>query len=173
MKRSVCCPPKAYEELRRVPIWLGVDDGIGACAEYHSTSREALRANGSNPDKSKSIEIGNASRFLRWTLDQPALLLHELAHAYHDRVLGHDHEGIATAFRAAVEGGRYETVLQIDGREERAYALENDSEYFAEGTEAFFGTNDFYPFVRAELLRHDPKLFEVLQEVWGVGDGKE
>jgi dipeptidyl-peptidase-4 len=85
-------------------------------------------------------------------------------------VLGQDHEGIAAAFRAAVEEGRYETVLQFDGREDRAYALENDSEYFAEGTEAFFGTNDAYPFVRVELLRHDPKLFEVLQEVWGVGD---
>ena len=24
-------------------------------------------------------------------------------------------------------------------------------EYFAEASEAFFGTNDFYPFVRAEL----------------------
>jgi hypothetical protein len=166
-------PAKACEELRGVPIWLGVDDGGASGAEYHWSSREALRANGYNPDKAKSIEIGNASRFLRWTLDQPALLLHELAHAYHDQVLGQDHEGIAAAFRAAVEEGRYETVLQFDGREDRAYALENDSEYFAEGTEAFFGTNDAYPFVRAELLRHDPKLFEVLQEVWGVGDVKE
>ncbi|GAG32057.1 unnamed protein product, partial [marine sediment metagenome] len=28
--------------------------------------------------------------------------------------------------------------------------------------------NDWYPFVRAELLRHDPKLFEVLEEVFGT-----
>lgn len=121
-------PAKAYEELHGVPIWLGVDDGVAPCAEYHSTSRESLRVNGYNPDKAKSVEIGNASRFLRWTLDQPALLLHELAHAYHDRVLGHDHEGIATAFRAAVEEGRYEKVLHFDGREEHAYALKNDSD---------------------------------------------
>jgi hypothetical protein len=166
-------PAKACEELRGVPIWLEVDDGGASGAGYVSSSREALRANGYNPDKAKSIQIRNASRFLRWTLDQPALLLHELAHAYHDRVLGQDHESIAAAFRAAVQEGRYETVLQFDGREDRAYALENDSEYFAEGTEAFFGTNDAYPFVRAELLRHDPKLFEVLQEVWGVGDVEE
>jgi hypothetical protein len=33
-------------------------------------------------------------------------------------------------------------------------------------TEAFFGTNDFYPFVRAELREHDPEMFEVLREVW-------
>jgi hypothetical protein len=146
---------------------LGVDDGHAPCAEYHP-SREWLRANGYNPDKAKSVEIGNASRFLRWSLDQPAMVLHELAHAYHHRVLGYDHEGIRAAFRAAVEGGRYERVLRFNGSEERAYALENEQEYFAEGTEAFFGTNDFYPFVRAELLRHDPKLFEVLEEVFGT-----
>jgi hypothetical protein len=165
-------PAKAYEELRRVPIWLGVDDGYAPCGQYH-WSRESLRASGHNPDKATSVEIGNASRFLRWSLDQPAMVLHELAHAYHDQVLGHDHEGILEAFRAAVKGGQYESVLHFDGREKRAYALENDLEYFAEGTEAFFGTNDAYPFVRAELLRHDPKLFEVLQEVWGVGDVEE
>ena len=43
-------PEKVCEELRRVPIWLGVDDGIRLNAEYHS-SREFLRANGHNPDK--------------------------------------------------------------------------------------------------------------------------
>jgi hypothetical protein len=39
-------------------------------------------------------------------------------------------------------------------------------EYFAEATEAFFGTNDFYPFVRAELLQHDPELFKLLETLW-------
>jgi dipeptidyl-peptidase-4 len=39
-------------------------------------------------------------------------------------------------------------------------------EYFAEGTEAFFYRNDFYPFVRAELKEHDPRLHEVLSEIW-------
>jgi hypothetical protein len=34
--------------------------------------------------------------------------------------------------------------------------------YFTQGTAAFFGTDD----ERAELLRHDPKLFELLEEVW-------
>jgi hypothetical protein len=43
-------------------------------------------------------------------------------------------------------------------------------EYFAEATEAFFGTNDFYPFVRAELKRHDPAAYELMNELWGVGE---
>lgn len=47
-------------------------------------------------------------------------------------------------------------------------ALNNDQEYFAEASEAFFGTNDFHPFVRAELKEHDPALFELLGKLWGV-----
>jgi len=40
-------------------------------------------------------------------------------------------------------------------------------EYFAEGTEAYFYRNDFYPFCRAELKEHDPILHDLLVEIWG------
>jgi hypothetical protein len=39
-------------------------------------------------------------------------------------------------------------------------------EYFAEATEAFFGTNDFYPFVRSELKQHDPQMYDLLRKLW-------
>jgi hypothetical protein len=48
------------------------------------------------------------------------------------------------------------------------YALKDCKEYFAEGSEAFFGTKNFYPFVRAELKEHDPALFEALESAWGT-----
>ena len=35
-------------------------------------------------------------------------------------------------------------------------------------TEAYFGTNDFYPFVKAELKECDPRMYQLLEEVWGV-----
>ena len=57
-------------------------------------------------------------------------------------------------------------MLHIQGHEEEGYGKRNPMEYFAEGSEAFFGTNDFYPFVSAELKRHDPRLFELLKELW-------
>jgi len=47
------------------------------------------------------------------------------------------------------------------------YGLTNPMEYFAEGTEAYFYRNDFYPFVRAELKEFDPKLHDLLVEIWG------
>ena len=64
-------------------------------------------------------------------------------------------------------GRSYESVLRYDGNRARAYALSNDQEYFAELTEAYFGTNDFYPFVRAEVLHHDPEAAKLLKELWG------
>ena len=45
--------------------------------------------------------------------------------------------------------------------------MTNHKEYFAEGTEAYFYRNDFYPFVRAELKKHDLDLHQVLEKVWG------
>ena len=159
-------PPAAIEKLRKVTIWVELTDRDvqGMC--YHP-SAEWLRAHGFNPEKAKGVELGNARHFLAWGWDQPCMVLHELAHAYHHQVLGYDHAGIKTAFKNAVESKSYESVLFCRGGKKRHYALNNDQEYFAESTEAFFGVNDFHPFVRGELREHDPKMFELLREVWG------
>jgi hypothetical protein len=158
-------PEKPLTELRKVPIWLGVDDGPNDRAQYHP-SVDWLTKHNLNPEKAKSVEIGNAARFLKTAREQPAMVLHEMAHAYHDRVLGFQHEGIREAYSEAKKSGVYESVLRISGAKERHYALTDPQEYFAEGTEAFLGTNDFYPFVRAELRQHDPKLYHLLEELW-------
>ena len=162
---SRALPLEACEALRKAPIWLGLDDGHSPLAEYHA-SAAWLRENGYNPEKAKAVEIGNASRFLLADREQPFMLLHELAHAYHDRVLGFDHPGILAAYAAATAAGTYDAVLRSTGKTERHYAMTDAKEYFAEGAEAFFGVNDFYPFVRIELERHDPALVRVLEEVW-------
>ena len=158
-------PERAVAHLRKVPIWLGVDDGHAPCAEYHP-SRDWLAEHGYNSDKAKCLELGNAQRFLDWSKDQPSMVLHELAHSYHDQVLGFDYAPIREAYQHALTSGAYDSVLRASGKRERHYALTNPQEYFAEGTEAYFGTNDFYPFVRAELKQHDPELTRVLADVW-------
>ncbi len=58
-------------------------------------------------------------------------------------------------------------MLHIRGADCRHYALTDPKEFFAEMTEAYFGTNDFFPFVRAELQRSDPETFALLEEIWG------
>ena len=159
-------PADALAKLRRVTFWVEVDDPKypGMC--FHP-SRDWLRANGFNPDKAGGIEIGNARHFLGWA-DQPAMVLHELAHAYHHLVLGHDNADLRAAYKAAVRSGKYDCVLRASGKNERAYALENADEFFAEMTESYFLTNDFFPFVRAELERHDPDAFALVRRLWGV-----
>lgn len=158
-------PEKALAKIRKVPIWLEARNErvVGAC--YHP-SRRWLEENDFNPEKAKSVEIGNATNYLDWTSHQPMMVLHELAHAYHHQVLGYEHPGIKEAYARAVEGKSYESVLRYDGNRARAYALNNDQEYFAELTESYFGTNDFYPFVRPEVKEHDPETFELLGKLW-------
>jgi hypothetical protein len=158
-------PDKVLEELRRVPIWVEYKAPWHPCMCYHP-SRQWLSEHDFNPEKERSVEIANAENFLKWTLDQPWMVLHELAHSYHHCVLGYDNPEVRQAYQKAVKSKRYESVLHINGQSRRSYALSNDQEYFAESTEAFFGTNDFYPFVRSELQQHDPHMYQLLKKLW-------
>jgi hypothetical protein len=160
-------PKEPLMQLRNTTIWVEYKAPKHECMCYHP-SRRWLISNDFNPEKARSIEIANAENFLKWTIDQPWMVLHELAHAYHHCVLGYDNTQIKDAFEMAGKSKKYESVLHIAGKSKRAYALNNDQEYFAECTEAFFGANDFYPFVRAELKQHDPDMYEVLKTVWKV-----
>ena len=158
-------PPAALAHLHDVEIWAELDMHKTRCMCYH-VSPDWLLANGYNPDKAGTVEIGNATAFLDWTIAQPWMVLHELAHAYHDQVLGFDNQQVHDAFQARVDSGDYEEVLHISGSPRRHYALTNDHEYFAETTEAWFGTNDFHPFVRAELIQVDPDGAELIESLW-------
>jgi hypothetical protein len=46
-------------------------------------------------------------------------------------------------------------------------------EFFAEMTESYFGSNDFYPFVTGELKRDEPDIFKLMEEIWGPLAGRE
>jgi hypothetical protein len=158
-------PREPLANLRKIPIWIELAHPRHPCMCYHE-SPDWLREHDMNPEKAGAVELANCENFLKWTVDQPWMVLHELAHGYHHRFLTNDLGAIEQSYQHAVAAKTYESVLRISGRKERAYALNNEKEYFAEATEAFFGTNDFYPFVRPELKLHDPELFAVLKRVW-------
>jgi hypothetical protein len=103
---------------------------------------------------------------MAWVEQQPAMMLHELAHAWHHQRLGYDHQPIIDAYEAAMEAGLYDEVEYISGGIVEAYATGNHVEYFAELTEAWFWINDFYPFDRNQLSDHDPIGAAVLQGAW-------
>jgi hypothetical protein len=166
-------PKAAVAKLRKVRIWVEENEPNTPCMAYHPNP-DWLRQHGVNPEKAKCVELSNARNFLDWTLEQPWMVLHELAHAYHHQFLrdGFNNPPVKAAYDRAMKSNLYAKVLRISGREEKAYAASNPMEYFAEATEAFFGTNDFYPFVRAELRKHDPDAYELLVKQWGADDAK-
>ena len=47
------------------------------------------------------------------------------------------------------------------------YGLTNAKELFAEMTESYFGSNDFYPFVTGELKQAEPEIFTLMSDLWG------
>jgi len=158
--------PKPLAELRKVPIWLSRDNKAAPCSCYHP-SPEWLSEHGFDPKKARAVEITNAATFLKWTHEQPWMVLHELAHAYHHQVLGYDNAGVRAAFENAKASKRYESVLRYNGKQERHYCFNNDQEFFAEMSETWFGTNDFFPFVRAELVTSDPETAQLMRSIWG------
>jgi len=156
------------EKLREVPIYLDLTHGKLRTMQYHP-SAGWLTGNGYSPKMAKCVHIPDANRFIsaHHQHRQPWSVLHELAHAYHDRVLSFDHAKIKAAWQQAVDSKRYDKVLLINGRTTRHYAVTNCKEFFAEMTEAYFGINDFYPFNRAELSRENPETYKLLVEIWG------
>ena len=166
-------PKAAVAELQKVPLFFNPEyPGIRPVAEYHSGAGW-LRANGRDPAMARSVEFTNISIFQAETNRMPNFALHELAHAYHDRVLpkGFDNEAILAAYTRAKESGKYDKVERHHGNGkantvEKAYAMTSRMEYFAETTEAYFTRNDFFPFTREELKKHDPDMFELLGKLW-------
>ena len=162
-------PAPAVEKLRKIDLWIELDDPRFPCMCYHA-HEGWLKAHGVNVEKTGHVELANPRNFLVWTKQQPWMILHELAHGYHARFLkdGYENAPIADALVAAKAAGRYGEVDHVSGRKRDHYAATNPMEYFAEGTEAYFGKNDFHPFDRAQLREYDPALVRTLEELWGV-----
>ena len=80
----------------------------------------------------QGIEFTNVRILDAETRRMPVFVLHELAHAYHDRVLGFEEPRIKRAFEKAKASGRYERVQRRNAQGqvsvERACALSDPKE---------------------------------------------
>lgn len=166
-------PAKAVVELQMVPLYFSpAYPGKRGGAEFHPDAGW-LRDNGRDPVMAKGVEFSNIANFEQELNRMPNFALHELAHAFHNRVVrdGFGNAEIKTAYEHAKAAGKYDRVERWHGNGkantlERAYAMTNPMEYFAECSEAFFSRNDFFPFTRDELKQHDPEMFAVLEKLW-------
>ena len=158
-------PKTAKKHLQTVAIWVDFNTVKFPGGVYHP-SATWLQDNGFDPNMAESLHIGVAQNYLTWTQHQPLMILHELSHAYHHQVLGYEKQSIIDAYNAAVQSKKYENIQYYDGQTKDAYALTNVKEYFAETSEAYFGTNDYYPFNSKQLKKHDPNMFNLLKQLW-------
>jgi hypothetical protein len=165
---KILVPAVPLAKMQTIEIWIEHDHPKLKAMQYHP-SRGWLVANSHDPRLTRKVHITQARELLSrgQMLKHPAVVLHELAHGYHDQILSFDQPDILAAYRQARDSGSYTNVLLYTGRRVKHYGLTDHKEYFAEGTEAFLYRNDFYPFVRAELKEHDPALHEVLVKIWG------
>ncbi|MCA9221347.1 MAG: hypothetical protein KDA71_13540 [Planctomycetales bacterium] len=166
-------PPAVVAELQQVPLYFSPEyPNRQPLAEFHPDAGW-LRANKRDPAMAKAVEFTNIRIFEREVNRMPNFALHELAHAYHFRVVekGFQNAQIKSAYEQAKSKGLYEKVERHHGNGkpntfERAYAMTTPQEYCAETSEALLTRNDFFPFTREELQRHDPEMFALLKELW-------
>ncbi|GAB3172532.1 hypothetical protein [Telluribacter humicola] len=152
--------------IKRVPIWMEWDLVPKGAMWYHR-SGDWLKANGYLPEKAKSVEVSNIRNFVEWQrLNQPYMVLHELAHAYFDQTIRIKTNEVDKAYRKALKSKKYEEVAYNLGGTRRAYALNSVDEYFAELSEAYLGKNDYYPFTREQLRAFDPEGYELMKKYW-------
>lgn len=165
---EILLPEKPLAQMKEMEIWLEHHHPELSAMQYHP-GVDWLKNNGHDPRLAKKVHITRAAALSDrgQMLKHPAVILHELAHAYHDQVLGFGEPSIIAAYDAAMKQGILDKVKLFTGREGQHYGATNHKEYFAEATEAYLYRNDFYPFVAAELRDYDPRGFDVMKKIWG------
>lgn len=161
-------PPAAVSYLQTVNIWVESNvPGIPG-AVYHPGA-QWLIDHGFPAYWAQGVQIANTTNYLDWRAAiQPAMVLHELAHAWDHQVHGFANPGVVAAYNAAVASGSYNNVPYILGGTQPAYALNNNFEYFAELTEARFWVNDFYPYNHPQLMYFDPAGYAAVDAAWSA-----
>ena len=166
-------PAAAVAELRQTHLNFTLPyEGKRGTAEYHDGLDWVKRA-GREIALAKGVEFTAVDKLEAEDRRMPLVVLHELAHGYHDKTVpqGYQNLAIKGAYEKAKASGSYDKVARWTGQAftqqpEKAYGMNNPMEYFSESTEAYFGRNDFYPFNREELRKHDPEMYTVLERAW-------
>ena len=165
---SAVVPEKSLKKLREVTIELDLNCGELTAMQYHPDAGW-LKAHGYSPQLAKCVHIPDVDDFLSPSenLRMPWVVLHELAHAFHDQAIGFDDPRVIAAWKSFAEDEKSKSVLTSLGGMREHYGRTDEKEFFAEMTESYFGSNDFYPFVTGELKQAEPEIFDLLAEIWG------
>ena len=170
---TIVVPEKSLEKLRAITIEVDLNYGDLRAMQYHP-SAGWLKGKGYSEQLAKCVHIPAVESFLSPFENHrmPWVVLHELAHGFHDQTIGFEDARVTSVWKKFCESGKYKSVLTSPGPMREHYGLTNQKEFFAEMTEAYFGSNDFYPFVTGELKQAEPETFALMEEIWGPLPGR-
>jgi hypothetical protein len=166
---KIVVPAQRVKQLQEVAIVLDLECGGLRSMQYHPDAGW-LKSNGYSPELAKCVHLPRAADVAtkRNINEQPWVILHELAHAYHHQVLSFEELRIIDAYEQFKKNGRGDATLLYNGKRVKHYALTDHKEFFAEMTESYFGANDFFPFNRAELKTTEPQIEALLERIWNA-----
>lgn len=169
-------PRHAHEHVAKQNFWLlygpkstggGRDNGL-AYFRPGSPKFDEKR----HEDWNSVVVVYDAQNYVSLT-DLWALkaVLHELGHAYQLEQWPEKEPNILAAYENAMQGKLYHNVKNDKGgRFPKAYATQNQLEYFAELTCMFFAGCNYDPMKRSNLKTYDPTGYEMMRKMWKVGD---
>jgi hypothetical protein len=166
-------PTPAVKQLRRVPVWLDLDPSARPGVFY--ANWPSNRHNGPDRDYAgfhgamyQGVVFRNIVQAIAMSiLRNPMLVMHEMAHAYHDRVLGAWNPEVRRVYEAAKAKGLHQSVRFANGRSVPfGNAIRNEWEYFAELSEAYFGENDQTPLSAKDLHSYDSDGYQLVGQAW-------
>jgi len=165
---TIVVPENSLVKLRAIAIELDLNYGDLRPMQYHPDAGW-LKEHGYSEQLAKCVHIPEIEDFLspEENLRMPWAVLHELAHGFHDQTIGFEDARVVAAWKRFRDSGKYKSVLTTFGKMHEHYGLTDPKEFFAEMTECYFGSNDFYPFVTGELKQAEPETFALLGDIWG------
>lgn len=168
--------------MHSVSIWLNISSNIGhpngkikgyGLTFHHDP--EWMKQNGIMLEKCRNIEIYSANDYMEWRICQPLILFHEFVHSFHC-FIGRERNDIKRAYNLAMKNHLYDMVQHIARKDKitnqeiiiyrRGYAAMNHYEYFAQMTEAYFGSCNYYPFNKLQLKQYDNIAYQLCNKIW-------
>jgi hypothetical protein len=167
---TAAMPAKNVKILQRLLFFVEWDErkrlsnGVpgGAVAVYYGGHQLNMLAKGMPPLKAKNITVLSMRSLT--AEHQPevesgrCVLLHEIAHAVHDQLIGFENPTVFAAYRQARERKLVDP---------EAYAATNEAEFFAEMSCAYYDQLDYHPKTREALKKLDPVTYKIMEEAWG------
>ena len=157
-------PRRHLAKLKAVPIWLSENNGEDV--EFYFYERRVHQGD-FDPEKFGGIEIQNINNFLEMMEYDQSIMIHELAHAYHQMNYKEIDKLIMRAYKNSEQEKLYKkTETRRNRKAHENYAAASPYEYFAELSAIYFVGNYYYPFDDRDLKKHDRVGYEMIEKTW-------